>query len=386
MPSACDKHSLWRFHTGFLGARISEWLYTVALNWLVLVGTASPLLLATVNICRLLPSLLLTIPAGQLSDRFERRRLNLVINLANAILVLLTGLVFWLKAPFAALATLVVLRAVFTAAEAPVRQAFLCGVLEGPQLKSAVAQNASLMNLGRIVGPTLAGFSLAYFGGVATFLLAAAFSLLFVLALATLKADSPPSPRESTERELSLRGEVAQRPQFARLLLFALPVMFFGFPYTAMLPLFTERALRLGSEQLGALLSISAAGALMASTFLSVRPNAARWKWLRLNTFALGLSLMVFSWSDGFTGAAIALFAVGFFGQAYRSSSRMMIQDIIPRERAGKLLGLALMDRGMIPLGILMVGLVAEALGARIAFSVMGVGCLLTTVLSARRP
>lgn len=384
MPGSRDKHTLWRFHAGFLGARVSEWLYTVALNWLVLVETASPLLLATVNICRLLPSLLLSVPAGQLADRFERRRLNLVINLGTTVLVALTGIAIWMGAPFTVLALLVILRAALTAAEAPVRQAYLCGILEGDELKSAVAQNASLMNLGRVLGPTLAGFTLAYLGGLPTFLISAGFSLLFVLVLATLRADSAP-PLAPGGEKLDMRQEISERPLFSRLLLFALPVMFFGFPYTAMLPLFTEHALRLGSEQLGALLSISAVGALVASSVLSVRPGAANWNWMRLHTVLFGLFLMGFSLSQGFADAAIALFGVGFFGQAYRSSSRMMLQDIVPRRSAGRLLGLALMDRGMIPLGILLVGVLAEAMGARVAFGLMGLGCLLTA-LKPRKP
>ena len=181
MPNLLDKKSLRQFHAGFLSARVGEWLYVIALNWLVLVETTSPMLLATINVCRLLPALLFSVPAGKLADRFERKNLNRMVAVLNAVLVGLTGLAFALHLPFLVCALLVVIRAVVIAAEAPFRHAYLCGVLEGDSLKSVVAQNASVMNFGRILGPTLAGFSLAYFGGFATFLLAGA--LCFVYSL-----------------------------------------------------------------------------------------------------------------------------------------------------------------------------------------------------------
>lgn len=361
-------------------------MYTLALNWLVLVETSSPMLLAIINACRLLPSLVLSIPAGRLADRFERRRLNIILGVMNALLVALVGMALCFKLPFAVCAGLVVLRASVTAAEGPIRNAFLCGVMEGPKLKSAVAQNASVMNLGRIVGPALAGVSLASMAPLHTFLLAALCCLAFPLVLGTLEVDSEPIVGTGkTKTSLSLWGELKARPELSKLIGFALPVMFFGFPYTAMLALFAELVLHQGSTELGVLMSVSAAGALAASSMLGLKPDRAKWKSLKNFALAFGIALTVFAFSPNFAGAALSLFAVGYFGQAYRTSSRMMFQDLLPKGKAGRMMGLALMDRGMIPLGGLLLGAIAEAGGARLAFTLMGLGCLASVWLFSRR-
>lgn len=380
------KHSLRSFNLGFLNARIGEWLYTLALNWLVLTETSSPLLLAVINACRLLPALVLSVPAGKLADRFERRHLNWVIAVLNTVLVAVTGLAFYLDLPFALCAALVVLRAIVMAAEGPIRNAFLCGVLSGDSLKSAVAQNASVMNLGRILGPALAGLALAKLGGPATFLLAAGFSAHFIFVLSKLKVESHPEPEPDlgSPRKASILNDLRETPQLSKLMWFAVPVMFFGFPYTAMLPLFTEAVLKLGPQELGILVSISAAGALCASSFLSIKPGTAGWTQLRNYALGFGMALTLFSASTNFAVAAVSLFLVGALGQANRTCSRMMFQDSVPKGSAGRMMGLALMDRGMIPLGALFIGVLAEGFGAQVGFLVMGLGSLLSIAILSR--
>ena len=382
MPNKFDKRALLTFNAGFLSSRIGEWLYTLALNWLVLLGTSSPLLLAVINACRLLPALVLSVPAGKLADRSERKRVNTIVAVLNALVVALTGLVFYFQLPFTLCAVLVVARAAITAAEAPMRNALLCGVLSGDRLKSVVAQNASIMNVGRILGPLLAGFSLAHFGGVATFLIATVFCAGYAVALACLDACpvAPARPRCRRER-VSIRKDLAAQPELSRLFIFALPIMFFGFSHTAMLPLFADLVLKAGAEELGYLMSISALGALLASSFLSTSPDKVHWQSLRRDSLLFGSTLTLFAFSGSFWAAALALFAVGFFGQAYRTSSRMMFQDLVPKEAAGRFMGLALMDRGMIPLGALFIGLVAEFCGARMGFVVMGLGSVISVLL-----
>ncbi len=169
MPDIVDKESLWRFNAGFLSARIGEWIYAISLNWLVLQQSSSPWLLAVVNACRLAPALLLSVPAGYLADHYDSRRLSYWNNLLNATVMMLVGTALTLQLPILTVCALVLLQAALSALEAPIRNAYMNGLFEGSRLKAAIAQNASLMNLGRILGPVLAGFLLARQGGLASF-------------------------------------------------------------------------------------------------------------------------------------------------------------------------------------------------------------------------
>jgi hypothetical protein len=96
------------------------------------------------------------------------------------------------------------------------------------------------------------------------------------------------------------------------------------------------------------------------------------------------LSLVGLALVQGFASAAVVLFLVGYLGQAYRSCSRMHLHEVLPKEGAGRILGLSLMDRGMIPLGGLMLGAITELSGARVSFAVMSLGCLLSVLMFFR--
>lgn len=382
LPNFQKNDTLLKFHAGFLSARIGEWLFTVALNWVVFVQTESPLLLGVINACRLLPTLIFSLPAGQLADRFDRRALNCWNALSNSLLALMVGVALYLKLPFFIVSILVLLRAVATASEGPFRNAYLSSLASGDSLKSAVAQNASVMNLGRIVGPVLAGAMLSSTGSLATFTLAALTTALHAAVLRTLPSPETPRKAKISQRQqfANLAQTLSEFPQLKSLLALALPLMFFGFPFTAMLPLITETMLGLGSEQFGTLLAVSASGALLASSQLSVRPENATWPGTLRYAALFGLSLLGLVASSGFSSAAVLLFSIGYFSQAYRTSSRMLYQHYAPVDRAGSLLGLALMDRGMIPLGGLLIGAAAEYLSVRLGVSLMGSGCLLTVL------
>lgn len=382
LPNFSPKNALFRFNSGFLSARIGEWLFTVALNWAVFVQSESPLLLGVINACRLLPNLFLSVPAGALADRMDSRTLNIWNNAVNAVLTALVGLVLFLGLPFWVCALLVTLRALATAAEGPWRNAYLCQAFEGDQLKVAVAQNASIMNLGRIIGPVLGGTMLATVGSLATFVAAALVTAVFSIALKGMpSADRAVAQVRSTGRRATLKETLAHYPELKKLLGLAVPVMFFGFPFTAMLPLVTEEMLGLGSQEFGVLLAISAAGALVASSRLGLKPDISTWSNTRRYALLFGLCLLGLCFVAGFYSAAVVLFAVGYYGQAYRSCSRMLYQEIVPREQAGRLLGLALMDRGIIPVGGLLIGAVAESVAPGVGVALMGAGCFFSVML-----
>lgn len=353
----------------------------VALNWIVLTQTASPWLLAVINACRLAPSLLLSIPAGMLADRHDPKRLSFQNNIVNAVLMVCIGLALTVKASMAWVAVLVLAQAVITAMEAPIRNTFMNALFQGRELRAAIAHSASLMNLGRILGPLIAGFLLAKFTGFVSFALAAVCTAVFSGAIATLRNEeslSTASSKNSKGAGTPLWQVLKEHREIRNIMLLTVPMMFFGFPYTAMLSVLTETMLKLGPEELGALTAVAAAGALLASTVLGFKPELSTWKHTLRYAVGFAFSLCLLGAVTGAISAGVVLFAVGYLGQAYRSCTRMHLHEVVPREIAGKVIGLSLMDRGMIPLGGLALGALTELASARVGFAAMGVGCLLS--------
>ena len=106
-----------------------------------------------------------------------------------------------------------------------------------------------------------------------------------------------------------------------------------------------------------------------------------------LATLAFGLSLLAFTLSGTFAIALGAMFMTGLAGQVYRTTNRITLQSKVPDHLRGRILSIALMDRGFIPIGAVLLGTVADFGGAACAGAVMGGGCLLVTlaILVARR-
>jgi hypothetical protein len=90
--------------------------------------------------------------------------------------------------------------------------------------------------------------------------------------------------------------------------------------------------------------------------------------------------LLAFTASRTFPVALGALFLTGLAGQAYRTSSRITLQSKVPDQLRGRILSIALMDRGFIPVGAVLLGAVADVAGVAWAGTLMGGGCLVVTL------
>jgi MFS family permease len=377
------------FMAGNLVSWVGDWMDLVALNWAVLALSGSALQLGLINACRLVPVFALSVPAGLLADRLDRRRLLLWLQTGTMVLTFAVGALVLLRGWFPLFALAVAARASLAAMALPIRSALLPALVSREALASAVASQTAVMSLSRIVGPALGGALLLVVPIETVFWINGASFLAVLWTLLAVKAGSAPPPsgrRRSAMREALayIRGDGAVRS----LLLLAVVPMVFGFPYTSMMPLFAKELLHCGPTGLGALLAVAAAGALAGSAVLSLPGCAARaGRTMVIATVLFGLSLLVFTASRSFPAALGAMFLTGLAGQAYRTTSRITLQSKVPDHLRGRILSIALMDRGFIPVGAVLLGAVADVAGAAWAGAVMGGGCLVVTlaVVAARR-
>lgn len=181
---------------------------------------------------------------------------------------------------------------------------------------------------------------------------------------------------------------VKNSPAVRSLLILAVVPMVFAFPYTAMMPMFAIDLLHLGPEGVGILLSVAAAGALVGSAWLSLGGGMeGAGRWLVCSVIGFGLFLLLFMTTETLVTAAVAIFLVGLASSTYRTTSRITLQTRVPDRLRGRIMSIALMDRGFMPLGAILIGAVAEWAGVLWAGVFMGGGCVAVTlaVLAARR-
>jgi MFS transporter, DHA1 family, staphyloferrin A biosynthesis exporter len=372
-------------------SQTGEWMIWVALNWAVLDSTGSALYLGLINACRLVPAFVLSFPAGVLADRSDRRRLLILLQAGVLPSTLFVGYLLAAASSFWLLAFVVTLRSSLVAVAIPVRNALIPNLVPERQVPSAVAVDTAVRNLARILGPATAGGLLAATGIEVVFWIGGFSVLAVLLSLLVVRPGAGKAVTVSGDVGAEIREAavyVKDSPAVQSLLLLAVVPMVFAFPYTAMMPLFAEDLLRLGPGGLGILLSVAAAGALVGSAWLSLggeREGAGRW--LVCSTICFGLFLLLFMFAGNLPTAAVLIFLVGLASATYRTTSRVALQTRVPDRLRGRILSIALMDRGLMPLGAILIGAVAEWAGALWAGVAMGGGCMAVTlaVLAARR-
>lgn len=170
---------------------IGDWLYLVALLVVVYAESGSPLLLGIVGAARILPYVILSVPAGIVADRFDRRMVLLVTDVARGALMLALAAAVALDASTILVVALAILAACFSTFFGPAIGALLPMLVDERDLGPANAAWATLDNVAFIIGPALAGILLATAGLEAAFLLNAASFAVVAVVLWRLPAARP---------------------------------------------------------------------------------------------------------------------------------------------------------------------------------------------------
>lgn len=373
--------------SGSLVTRVGDWMDLVALNWAVLQFTDSPLYLGLVNGCRLVPAFLLSVPAGVMADRHDRRKLLIWIQLGMMLSTFCLGYLVETKQAFWLFVFVVTMRSIVAAMDPPIRNALLPNLVSASSMTSAIAINTTVIHLSRIAGPALASVLLTVTDIANLFYINAWGTLGVLLSLFMIRSYFVPGPNKKNKEKTTFREAadyVKSEPSVQSLLILAVVPMVFGFPYTTMMPLFARDLLDLGPEGFGLLLSVSSIGALVGTTWLSLgKEMQGSGKWLVYSIVGFGLSWLLFIGSPNVFAAGAAMFLVGLTSQTYRTLSRITLQMQVPDQLRGRILSIALMDRGFIPLGAILIGAVATWAGTLWAGALMGIGCIAITLLIA---
>ena len=185
--------ALARLLAGEFISGIGDWLYLVAVLVVVYAESRSPVLLGIVGAARILPYVILSIPAGIVADRFDRRMVLLVTDVARGILMLLLVVAVVVDAPTIVIVGVSILAACFSTFFGPAIAALLPMLVDESDLGAANSAWATLDNVAFIVGPALAGILIASGGLEIAFALnAVSFA---IVALVLWRLPVPPAAR-----------------------------------------------------------------------------------------------------------------------------------------------------------------------------------------------
>lgn len=306
--------------TAFLIARVVAVLATqvqaVVVAWQVYDLTRQPLALAYVGLAQFLPMLLLLLPAGDLIDRFDRKR---ILSGSWTVSALCSALLWWLAghgaSGVAGIYGVLVLYGSARAFGAPAIQSLLPQIVPRSQLAQAIAANSMLMRGAAVGGPLLGGFLYALGGAKLTYALCFGFLVLGVLLLRRVTV-AYAAPRVQAQGSMVQRfgagiAFIRTRPIILGTISLDLFAVLLG-GVVALLPIYAHEVLHAGPAGLGALRSAIAVGEVGVGLFLSVHPisrHVGRTMFLAVAVF--GAANLVFSVSHWFWLSFVALAVAG---------------------------------------------------------------------------
>jgi predicted MFS family arabinose efflux permease len=381
-----DYRFLW---LGTLAVAMGQWSDQVTRAWLIYNLTHSALQLGLVSFVRGMPMLIFGSIAVVVADRYGQKAQLVLAQSVNAVLnAILATLVFTGHIHVWHVYVTGFLNGTVQAFQQPARQVLINELVGRDRLLNAIALNSAAINISRSIGPAMSGLLIQAIGVDMSYYVQAG---LFVMAtIWTAQIKIPKSSRDAVRRRRrespqsffeSLRegyAYIISNKLILALIVLGLAPIVLGMPFVSLMPIFAIDVFHGGAEIQGLLLTMLGIGAIAgALTIASLGHRQTNGKILIGGAMGFGLCLMLFSRSPVvYIAACFTLFA-GFFNSSYTSQDQTIIQLITPAEVRGRVLGVYLLNRGLMPLGSLFAGALASAMGGPWAVTVMGTSCCL---------
>jgi len=347
---------------------------TVALGWLTLLVSDSPLAVGAVYAARVAPALVVGIPFGALGERWTRKRTLVTTNVLAALLLSATSvLAFSGYISFALLIAVALTLGTLEALRGTIAQSHAYDLAGSDGSTNAIAlTNLASLSVGA-VGGLAAGFVLEGAGPGATFLLAAGGSLLGAATLATSRQTAPSRSR-SVDPDIRSSMTLILRNERVRVIA-ALVVMaeILGFSSVSVLPTLARDVVGGDASALGAMTAARAIGGVCGVLLLAGLGLQGRGGRMMVTTATVfGIALVSLAASAGLLLACTALVIVGAAGSALDTLGQTLVQRSVNDDERSSAMGIWTFAIGFGPIGILCMGAAAVSVGAPAALATSG--------------
>jgi len=362
------------------------WMQNIAMSWLILELTHSPVAVGALALCQFLPFTVFGLFAGVIVDRFDARRLVIWTQAASMLLAVALAVptLLGLATPWFVY-LLAGLRGAVLVLDAPSRQALTFQMVGPRELPNAIALNSSLFNGARVVGPALGGAVVALAGAGVCFAFNAVSFIAVLAGLLAMRAHELLPVERNAERLRLLTGTrealryVRATPRVATVLGLVAVGSAFGFNFNVLLPVMAKSTLHAGPGTFGAVTAFFGGGALLGA-LASAALGSARMKLFLTALAGFGLAETLLAPQHSILAAGALLFVVGFCFTLWTSNSNATLQLEAPSHLRGRVIGLYYYAfNGSGPAAGLLAGWLAATGGTELAFAVGGLVTLAAT-------
>ena len=336
------------------------------------------------------PTAIVSLPAGALADRFDKRKLLIATQTTIALCALILGVLD--VAGMATLAWVYILSFALgcvSAIDAPIRQSFTIEMVGAEQLPNAVALNSLTFNLARIIGPAVAGLLITLVDTGPVFLINAVTSLAVLAGLFAMRtSELIRSARATTDRSIRSGVRYVRRNRHLVVVLATVFVVStFGLNFPLSLALLTANTFEGTAGGYGLLSTMLAVGTLSGALVAARRTKPARLRHFLAGALAFGVFEVVVGVMPTFWLVAVVLIPVGVANIMFTTSAMNIMQLSVDSQMRGRVMGIYMLCfLGGTPIGSPLLGWLAQVTdpraplivgGAISAIAVAGCGLLL---------
>ncbi len=367
-------YRLWFF--GQLVSVFGTWMQLTAQGFLLYELTHSAAYLGYLGFTSGIATWLFMLYGGVIADRFHRR--NVLITTQSIMMTLaliLAALAFLHVVQPWHIFVLAFLLGVANSFDAPARQAFVLEMVDRDALSNAIALNSTLFNSATAVGPAAAGMLYLFFGPAWCFLINGISFLAVITALFFMKIPVVKTVklRTSAVHQLKESLHYLRKVPLIRTLIFMVGmVSMFGFSIMTLFPAWAVKILHGNAGTNGFLQSARGIGALAGALIIaSLGKITFKGKLLSLGSLIFPVLLFAFSWVRLRPLSYLVLLFAGFSMMFIFNLANVLVQTTVRNELRGRIMGVyAFTFFGLIPVGNLITGQVAEWIGEPLAVAI----------------
>jgi MFS family permease len=382
------------FWGGMLVSLIGTWMQQVGQAWLVLQLTNDPLALGLIAMAQFGPILVLGPLGGLVADSVSKRTALMVTQTAAGLLAIVLAALFvtghievW------HIFALAVGLGIVNSFDMPIRQAFVIEMVGREDIANAVALNSTVFNLTRIVGPAIAGLTIASVGIAPLFFINAASYLAVVGSLLLMRTSEMHVPTERAVVTRHVRSVVdllvegvrytRGNPRILLIILLVGAVSTFAMNFSVLIPLVARDVLKGDADTYGFLLSAAGVGSLVSALSIAFRRSASTRR-LFIGAALVGLGMVGLGLSRWLPLSLAMMFVAGWGGIAMAATANTMIQLSVPDVLRGRVVSLyTTVFVGSTPIGGLFSGVIASGFGGAPAALIVGGSLALLAALVA---
>ncbi len=354
--------------------------------------TSSPFILGLVNAGFAIPMLSLALFGGAVADRMERKRVIQIGQCMAVVLALFVGIsivtdtITWIHLLFVSM----VQGAQFSFLM-PARQALVPQLVGRDNLTNAMSLDAAAMSITTLIAPAVGGVLYTVIGPEGVYFLVAGMGVLAVVFTSMVSARGGSANRPS----VPMASDIAQglryvvnSPIVLVLLVMGLATALLAMPFRFLMPVFVVDVYNRGPESLGLLVTIMGLGSLVGALFIATLGKKNRGLLLLAGSFISAIALMLVAAIPIYYAAAGLMVLMGLGDAGRRTLNQALIMEEVDDEYRGRVMSVFMMNFGLMPLGVLPAGALAERFGGQFAIMLLGVLLLLTTaavLLTQRR-